>query len=183
MGEDELKAFRDRFNPDLRRRGRRKRPSTSRRTSPEVKYLHERREALGGPLPGAPSAPCAGDPEALGSTFEEFLEGQRRARDFDDHGLRADADQVLLRDKEIGKRVVPIVPDEARTFGMEGMFRQLGIYNHVGQLYEPVDSRDQLLYYKRGDQRPDLQEGINEAGAMSSLDRRGHRLRQRTARR
>ena len=74
---------------------------------------------------------------------------------------------LIIRDKEIGKYVVPIVPDEARTFGMEGMFRQLGIYSSVGQLYEPVDS-DQLLYYREDKKGQVLQEGINEAGAMSS---------------
>jgi pyruvate dehydrogenase E1 component len=74
---------------------------------------------------------------------------------------------MLIRDKAIGKRVVPIVPDEARTFGMEGMFRQLGIYSHVGQLYEPVDS-DQVMYYREEKNGQILQEGINEAGAMSS---------------
>jgi pyruvate dehydrogenase E1 component len=74
---------------------------------------------------------------------------------------------LVIRDKEIGKYVVPIVPDEARTFGMEGMFRQLGIYSSVGQLYEPVDS-DQLLYYREDKKGQVLQEGITEAGAMSS---------------
>ena len=74
---------------------------------------------------------------------------------------------VIMRDKEIGKFVVPIVPDEARTFGMEGMFRQLGIYSSVGQLYEPVDA-DQVMYYREDKKGQILQEGINEAGAMSS---------------
>ncbi len=74
---------------------------------------------------------------------------------------------LIIRDKKIGKYVVPIVPDEARTFGMEGMFRQLGIYSSVGQLYEPVDA-DQLMYYREDKKGQILQEGINEAGAMSS---------------
>ena len=82
----------------------------------------------------------------------------------------------LLRDKEIGKQVVPIVPDEARTFGMEALFRQVGIYSHVGQLYEPVDS-DTLLYYKEAKDGQILEEGITEAGSMSSFIAAGTRLR------
>ncbi len=74
---------------------------------------------------------------------------------------------TIIRDKKIGKLVVPIVPDESRTFGMEGMFRQLGIYSHVGQLYTPQDA-DQLMYYKEDKNGQILEEGINEAGAMSS---------------
>ncbi|NIN35528.1 MAG: pyruvate dehydrogenase (acetyl-transferring), homodimeric type, partial [Gammaproteobacteria bacterium] len=73
----------------------------------------------------------------------------------------------LVKDKEVGKYIVPIVPDEARTFGMEGMFRQLGIYSSVGQLYEPVDS-DQVMFYKEDKKGQILEEGINEAGSMSS---------------
>ena len=74
---------------------------------------------------------------------------------------------TLLRDKQIGKRVVPIVPDESRTFGMEGLFRQFGIFSQVGQLYRPEDA-NQLMYYKEDKSGQMLQEGINEAGAMSS---------------
>ena len=74
----------------------------------------------------------------------------------------------MLRDEEIGKLVVPIVPDEARTFGMEALFRQVGIYSHVGQLYEPVDS-DTLLYYKEAKDGQIFEEGITEAGSMSTL--------------
>ena len=74
---------------------------------------------------------------------------------------------IMIRDKKIGKLVVPIVPDESRTFGMEGMFRQLAIYSPVGQLYTPQDA-DQLMYYKEDKTGQILQEGINEAGAMSS---------------
>ena len=74
---------------------------------------------------------------------------------------------TLMRDKSLGQRVVPIVPDESRTFGMEGMFRQYGIFSQVGQLYQPQDA-DQLMYYKEDKTGQVLQEGINEAGAMSS---------------
>ena len=82
----------------------------------------------------------------------------------------------LLRDKKIGKLVVPIVPDEARTFGMEALFRQVGIYSHIGQLYEPVDI-DTLLYYKEAKNGQILEEGITEAGSMSSFIAAGTRLR------
>jgi pyruvate dehydrogenase E1 component len=92
--------------------------------------------------------------------------GHRRARDFHHHGLRAHPHR-LLRDKALGRRIVPIVPDEARTFGMEGLFRQVGIYSSVGQLYEPVDS-DQVMYYREDKGGQILEEGINEAGAFSS---------------
>ena len=86
-------------------------------------------------------------------------------------------DDAAARTRTIGQHVVPIVPDEARTFGMEGMFRQIGIYSSVGQLYEPQDA-DQLMYYREDKKGQILEEGINEAGAMCSLDRRGHRLRE-----
>ena len=82
--------------------------------------------------------------------------------------------------QELGKHVVPIVPDESRTFGMEGLFRQLGIYSPVGQLYEPEDA-DQLMYYREDKNGQILQEGINEAGAMSLVDRRGARPTPTTA--
>ena len=75
---------------------------------------------------------------------------------------------TLLRDEKIGKHIVPIIPDEARTFGMESLFRQFGIYSHVGQLYEPVDT-DTLLYYKEAKDGQILEEGITEAGSMSSF--------------
>ena len=99
--------------------------------------------------------------------FEEFFTGTE--------GRKASTTMVfvrllskLLRDKEVGKLVVPIVPDEARTFGMEALFRQVGIYSHAGQIYEPVDM-DTLLYYKEASDGQILEEGINEAGSMSSF--------------
>ena len=79
---------------------------------------------------------------------------------------------MLLRDKTLGKRIVPIVPDESRTFGMEGMFRQIGIWNQQGQHYTPQDA-DQLMYYREDKAGQMLQEGINEAGGDVRLDRRG----------
>ena len=106
------------------------------------------------------------------SAFEALLKGTEGPRDLHHDGVRAHPATSIIRDKKIGKLVVPIVPDESRTFGMEGMFRQLGIYSHVGQLYTPQDA-DQLMYYKEDKNGQILQEGINEAGAMSLLDRGG----------
>ena len=117
-----------------------------------------------------PSRKVRGEPLQAGRSaelFEEFYKGT--------DGRKASTTMVfvrllskLLRDKEIGKLVVPIVPDEARTFGMEALFRQVGIYSHVGQLYEPVDM-DTLLYYKEATDGQILEEGITEAGSMSSF--------------
>ena len=134
--------------------------------SAEVKYVRERRESLGGYLPcrrvRAPALEAT--PREL---FEEFTRGTE--------GREASTTMVfvrilakLLRDEQLGDLVVPIVPDEARTFGMEALFRQCGIYSHVGQLYEPVDA-DSLLYYKEATDGQILEEGITEAGAMSSF--------------
>jgi pyruvate dehydrogenase E1 component len=129
-------------------------------------YLRERREQLYGYLPqrAVRSEPLATPPQAL---FEEFNQGS---------GKLAVATTMafvrllskLLQDGDVGKLIVPIVPDEARTFGMESLFRQVGIYSHAGQLYEPVD-RDNLLYYKEATDGQILEEGITEAGAMSSF--------------
>jgi pyruvate dehydrogenase E1 component len=134
--------------------------------STELQYLRERRKALGGFMPARTvhiqplSAP-------LDPLFEEFAQGTE--------GRKASTTMVfvrilskLLRDKEIGDLIVPIVPDEARTFGMEALFRQVGIYSHIGQKYEPVDM-DTLLYYKEAQDGQILEEGITEAGSMSSF--------------
>jgi pyruvate dehydrogenase E1 component len=132
----------------------------------ETQYLLERRKALGGFVPGRktrsePLKPPTPD------LFEEFYKGT--------DGRKASTTMVfvrllskLMRDKEIGRLIVPIVPDEARTFGMEALFRQVGIYSHAGQLYEPVDM-DTLLYYKEASDGQILEEGITEAGSMSSF--------------
>jgi pyruvate dehydrogenase E1 component len=127
--------------------------------------MHERREALGGHLPARhDDAPKLSTP-AL-DVFAPLLEGSGE-KEMSTTMALVRIMTTILRDKEIGKYVVPIVPDEARTFGMEGMFRQLGIYSSVGQLYEPVDA-DQVMYYREDKKGQILQEGINEAGAMSS---------------
>jgi len=127
--------------------------------------MHERREALGGFLPARKdqSEPLS-VPEL--SAFKPLLESSGD-RELSTTMALVRLMTILTRDKQVGRYVVPIVPDEARTFGMEGMFRQLGIYSHVGQLYEPVDS-DQVMYYREETHGQILQEGINEAGAMSS---------------
>jgi pyruvate dehydrogenase E1 component len=135
--------------------------------SPEMKYMHERRKALGGFVPTrrrkAKAAPAVPPLEA----FESLLKGSGEGREISTTMAFVRALTLLVRDKDIGKRIVPIVPDEARTFGMEGMFRQLGIFAPEGQKYEPVD-KDQVMFYREDKQGQILEEGINEAGAFSS---------------
>jgi pyruvate dehydrogenase E1 component len=167
LNEDELKLFKKRFDipisdEDVSRAPFYKPPDDS----PEIKYLKERRKELGGYLPKREVIcdPIKAPPEKL---FEEFYKGS---------GKREVATTMaivrmlakMLKDKNIGKLIVPIVPDEARTFGMEALFRQVGIYSHVGQLYEPVDAQT-LLYYKEAIDGQILEEGITEAGSMSSF--------------
>jgi pyruvate dehydrogenase E1 component len=167
MNEEELRAFRTRFGIPIADADIAKtpfyRPADD---SIEIKYMRERRRALGGYLPNrrARSEPLKSVPADL---FEEFYKGT--------DGRKASTTMVfvrmlskMLRDKEIGKLVVPIVPDEARTFGMEALFRAVGIYSHAGQVYEPVDM-DTLLYYKEASDGQILEEGITEAGSMSSF--------------
>ena len=134
--------------------------------SPELQYLREKRKALGGFVPSR-SVRVEPMNTPLEPLFEEFYKGTE--------GRKASTTMVfvrmlskLLRDKEIGDLIVPIVPDEARTFGMESLFRAVGIYSHVGQKYEPVDM-DTLLYYKEAQDGQILEEGITEAGSLSSF--------------
>jgi pyruvate dehydrogenase E1 component len=132
--------------------------------SPELEYMRAQRMNLGGYLP---SRRTKAEPLTIPplSAFERFLKSTED-REISTTMALVQIMQVLVRDKNIGKRVVPIVPDEFRTFGMEGMFRQLGIWNQLGQLYTPQD-KDQLMFYKESKDGQVLQEGINEAGAMS----------------
>ncbi|WP_455361719.1 pyruvate dehydrogenase (acetyl-transferring), homodimeric type [Streptomyces sp. SYSU K21746] len=134
--------------------------------SPEVRYLQERRAALGGPAPSRRvHAVALPDPEER--AFKALYKGsgkQEMATTMAFVRLAKD----LMRDKETGKRWVPIVPDEARTFGMESLFPSAGIYSPLGQTYEPVD-RDQLMYYKEAKDGQILNEGITEAGAMADF--------------
>ncbi|MDA0576716.1 MAG: pyruvate dehydrogenase (acetyl-transferring), homodimeric type [Verrucomicrobia bacterium] len=134
--------------------------------SPEAHYMQERRKALGGfqPMRHAPAAKINTPGDA---TFAEFREGTGD-REVSTTMAFVRMLAKLLRDPVIGKLIVPIVPDEARTFGMEALFRQCGIYSHLGQLYEPVD-KDNLLYYKEARDGQILEEGITEAGSLSSF--------------
>ncbi len=132
--------------------------------SAEYKYMMQRREALGGPLPSRRRTAAPLDVPKL-DAFKSLLEGTGE-REMSTTMAFLRIVTVLTRDKKIGKHIVPIVPDEARTFGMEGMFRQLGIYSSVGQLYEPQD-RDEVMFYKEDKSGQILEEGINEAGAIA----------------
>jgi pyruvate dehydrogenase E1 component len=167
MGTSSIRAFRDRFGVPVPDEKLDEVPYlTFAEGSPELNYMCERRDALGGFLPSRRRKAAALEVPAL-SAFEALLKatGEDRATSTTMAFVRILS--ALVRDKKIGKFVVPIVPDESRTFGMEGMFRQLGIYSHVGQLYTPQDA-DQLMFYKEDQHGQILQEGINEAGAMSS---------------
>ena len=134
--------------------------------SPEMVYLRERREALGGFVPGR-RAPTTRLEQPKWDDFDEFFAGSE-GREVSSTMAFVRLLVQLMRDKNIGRYVVPIVPDEARTFGMEALFRQFGIYSHGGQLYEPVDS-DNVLYYREAIDGQILEEGINEAGSMASF--------------
>jgi pyruvate dehydrogenase E1 component len=168
LNEDELKAFRTRFGipigDDEVAQAPFYRPSEN---SPEVQYLIDRRKQLGGFVPvrtvQVEPLKCSTLPE-LFAEFHKGSEGRKASTTMAFVRMLA----KMLKDKEIGELVVPIVPDEARTFGMEALFRQVGIYSHVGQLYEPVDM-DVLLYYKEAKEGQILEEGITEAGSISSF--------------
>ncbi|MCC5858743.1 MAG: pyruvate dehydrogenase (acetyl-transferring), homodimeric type [Ectothiorhodospiraceae bacterium] len=166
MAMESLKEFRDRFDipvpDDKLEEAPFYKPADD---SPEMQYLRERRKALGGYLPQRRT-----DAEPLKvpelSAFELLLK-ESGDREMSTTMAFVRILAILTRDKQLAKHIVPIVPDEARTFGMEGLFRQLGIYSSVGQLYEPEDA-DQLMVYKESKNGQILQEGINEAGAMCS---------------
>jgi pyruvate dehydrogenase E1 component len=166
MNEKALFAFRDRFGLDLTDDEVRDvsfhKPADD---APEMQYMKERRAALGGSLPQRRTeAPPLPVPE-LGA-FKAQLDGTGE-REISTTMAFVRILSTLLRDKQLGPHVVPIVPDESRTFGMEGMFRQLGIFSQVGQLYTPQDA-DQLMSYREDKSGQILQEGINEPGAFSS---------------
>ena len=166
MGETSLREFRDRFQLEISDEKLAEVPFVRfAEDSPELKYLRERRAALGGSLPSRRRKSESLQVPPL-SAFDALL------KDTGDRTISTTMAFVrvlntLLRDKQIGKRIVPIVPDESRTFGMEGMFRQFGIFSQVGQLYRPEDA-NQLMFYKEDKSGQLLQEGINEAGAMCS---------------
>ena len=135
--------------------------------SPEMKYLQERRAALGGYLPQRRMKAEESLPVPPLSAFKALLDPTAEGREISTTQAYVRIISILLRDATLGPRVVPILVDEARTFGMEGLFRQIGIFNQQGQLYEPVD-KDQVSYYREDKAGQILQEGINEAGAMCS---------------
>jgi pyruvate dehydrogenase E1 component len=167
LNEDELKQFRGRFGIPVSDDNIGKAPFYKPdEDSDIIKYLREKREKLGGYIPKR-NVPEINYKAPEKKVYDEFLKGS---------GDRYVATTMvivqlmgnLLKDKNIGKQIVPIVPDESRTFGMDALFRQVGIYAHKGQLYEPVD-RESLLYYKEAKNGAILEEGITEAGSMSSF--------------
>ena len=171
MNEDELIKLRERFQIPI--------PEETVHTisfyrppadSPEMQYMMERRKALGGPLP----ARHVKAPKLAAPPIEEFADSLKGSggRPVSTTMAAVSIMRQLLKDKELGKLIVPIIPDEARTFGMESMFRQVSIYAPHGQLYKPVDS-DQFLYYKEAQDGQILEEGITEAGALASFTAAG----------
>jgi pyruvate dehydrogenase E1 component len=167
LNEDELREFRSRFgipiSDDEVAQAPFYRPAED---SVEAQYLHEQRRKLGGYIPSRNVYPIEVQ-EPAEDLFEEFFKGTD-GREVATTMAFVRLLAKLLRDKDVGKLIVPIIPDEARTFGMESLFRQVGIYSHVGQLYDPVD-RETLLYYKEATDGQILEEGITEAGSMSSF--------------
>ena len=167
LDADEMRAFRSRFAIPIGDEAIKDAPFYRfPEDSEEFQYLAERREAFGGPLPARHPTDERLEIPPL-STFEKTLKGSggREASTTMAFGALL---SNLLKDKQIGKRVVPIIPDEARTFGIEGLFAQCGIYSSKGQVYDPVDSGT-IMYYKEAKNGQILEEGINEAGAMSSF--------------
>ncbi len=168
LGDEDIKAFRDRFNipiPDSQIADLPfYKPADD---TPEMKYLHERRKALGGYLPHRRTKADESFTVPSLETFKAVLDPTPEGREISTTQAYVRFLTQLLRDQALGPRVVPILVDEARTFGMEGLFRQIGIYNPHGQQYTPVD-KDQVMYYKEDKAGQILQEGINEAGGMSS---------------
>jgi pyruvate dehydrogenase E1 component len=166
MTEEQLRAFRDRFSIPVTDEEIKDIPFyRPEENSPEMKYLHQQRETLGGYLPSRTTA-CDVLKAPKLAAFSAITAGLGE-RELSTTMAFVRILSVLLRDKVLGSRVVPIVPDESRTFGMEGLFRQIGIYSPVGQLYTPVD-RDQVMYYREAKDGQILEEGINEAGAFCS---------------
>lgn len=168
LSDEDIKYIRDRFNIPIPDSELDKLPYYKPADdTPEMKYLHERRKALGGYLPQRRTHADESFTVPALETFKAVLEPTAEGREISTTQAYVRFLTQLLRDKALGPRVVPILVDEARTFGMEGLFRQIGIYNPKGQLYTPVD-RDQVMYYKEDKAGQILQEGINEAGGMCS---------------
>ena len=171
MNEEELLEFRTRFGIPISDEEVGQAPFYKPpENSLEVKYMRERRAALGGPVPSRPTE----HPKLEVPTLEDYRKVIKKLENKNMSTTFAVVQTLiaLCRDKKIGKYMVPIVPDESRTFGMEGMFRQFGIYAHSGQLYEPVDT-NVVSYYKEAKDGQILEEGITEAGSMSSFNAAG----------
>jgi len=167
LNEKELLYFRDRFNVPLKDKEAITAPFFKPRSnSKETKYIKKHRQDLGGFLPSRVVSNKRMTPPNI-KVFQELLDGTGD-RTISTTMAFVRLLTILCKDKKIGKNIVPIIPDEARTFGMDPLFRQLGIYSHRGQLYDPVDS-DQFLYYKEAVNGQIFEEGINEAGAISSF--------------
>ena len=167
LNEEELRAFRTRFGIPISDDEVAKAPFyRPPEDSPEMRYLRERRAALGGSVPSRPKNPPLLKTPSL-ADYAGFIE-KSAGREVSTTTGAVTLMASLLKDKTIGKYIVPIVPDESRTFGMDPLFKQCGIYAHSGQLYEPVDS-DQLLYYREAKDGQILEEGITEAGSISSF--------------
>ena len=168
LSDDDIRYMRDRFNIPIPDSELPKipfyRPADD---TPEMTYLHERRKALGGYLPSRRQRSSESFTVPALETFKAVLEPTAEGREISTTQAYVRFLTQLLRDQALGPRVVPILVDEARTFGMEGLFRQIGIYNPEGQKYTPVD-KDQVMYYREDKAGQILQEGINEAGGMSS---------------
>ncbi|MFM7183553.1 MAG: pyruvate dehydrogenase (acetyl-transferring), homodimeric type [Planctomycetota bacterium] len=167
LNEDELRAFRSRFgipiSDDEVAKAPFYRPAED---SEEMRYLRERRQALGGYVPTRPTqSPSLVTPKL--DDYRSFID-KSTGREVSTTTGVVTLMASLLKDKSVGRFIVPIVPDESRTFGMDPLFKQCGIYAHTGQLYEPVDS-DQLLYYREAKDGQILEEGITEAGSMASF--------------
>lgn len=172
MNEKELLEFRSRFgipisDEDVANAPFYKPPESS----IEIKYLRERRAALGGSLPSRPTTHPKIETPPL-DEYRKFMATYLDGKNISTTNGFVRLLNRLVKDPRIGKLIVPIVPDESRTFGMEGMFKEIGIYAHAGQLYEPIDS-DQIAYYKEAKDGQILEEGITEAGSMSSFNAAG----------
>jgi pyruvate dehydrogenase E1 component len=169
LNTEQLRAFRDKLELPIPDEALEEAPPYFHpgEGSPEVRYLRERRKSLGGPLPRrARRAPAPRVPAA--DLYEEFRAGSAEGQEVSTTMAFVRLLRKLVREPEIGKRIVPIIPDEARTFGMESLFKDLGIYSPGGQLYEPVD-HDLVLRYREAADGQILEEGITEAGSLASF--------------
>ena len=170
VNEEELRAFRDRFHIPISDEALDNAPFyRPPEDSPEIQYLLKKREELGGFVPSRRDiSPCL--PEPNDDIFKQFYAGTKEGSTKfpSTTQVMVSLMQNLLRDKELGKHIVPIVPDEARSFGMEGLIGNFGIYSSVGQLYEPVD-RQNVMYYKEAKDGQIIEEGITEAGSMATF--------------